>query len=229
MRKGSEFRRWEVRTQGCPKCPRNRHTKRSRRSGGGEAARASDECVKNFDRTLFFTPWVLTKSVRYLPAPCGTACCGSQLAPELRVGDDVAQVASSSFIHHCARSAPRVARAALVLNFAWFGVLKLVGMSPAAPLIAATFYFLPAKPVILGLGFLEVVIAAMFLLRGPSRWALGLAAFHLMGTFLSFFTATERCFVRVPFVLTTEGEFIVKNAILLAVLLFLAGTRETRE
>ena len=137
-------------------------------------------------------------------------------------------MASSSLISRCARYAPIVARAALVLNFAWFGVLKLVGLSPAAPLIAATFYFLPAHPVVLALGFLEVVIAAMFLFRGPSRWALGLAALHLLGTFLSFFTATQRCFVRVPFVLTTEGEFIVKNAILLAVLLFLAGTREVR-
>ena len=149
------------------------------------------------------------------------ANCGSVMQPH--------PMAYSSFIHYCARYAPPVARAALVVNFAWFGALKLVGMSPAAPLIAATFFFLPAKPVVLALGFLEVVIAAAFLLRGPSRWALGLAALHLLGTFLSFFTATERCFVRAPFVLTTEGEFIVKNAILLAVLLFLAGTREGRE
>ena len=61
---------------------------------------------------------------------------------------------------------------------------------------------------------------------GASR---GVPAFYHVGTFLSFFTAQMDCFARISFVLTTEGEFIIKNAILLAVLLFLSGPREVRQ
>lgn len=121
----------------------------------------------------------------------------------------------------CARVAPRFARFSIALAFFWFGALKLAGASPAIPLISATFFFLPASPVVLFLGTLEVVIAVTFLIPRFHRFGVGLLLCHLVGTFLSFITAPARCFVHAPFLLTTEGEFVIKNLILIGTALLL--------
>ncbi len=128
----------------------------------------------------------------------------------------------SRFAAWCQARAEVATRAALAVVFVWFGALKLAGVSPAEPLITQTFFFLPRDVVVYGLGGVEVLIGLLLVFRGTLKWALLLIACHLPGTFISFLIVPARCF-HGPFQLTTEGEFIVKNLVILSATLFLVG------
>lgn len=129
-----------------------------------------------------------------------------------------------SFARWCQRAAPRLMRAAVAVIFLWFGLLKLCGRSPAAGLVSDTFFFLPPAVAVPALGASEVVIGLCFVLRRFLGVGVALLLLHLPGTFLSFLVVPERCFAGSLFVLTTEGEFIVKNLLLISGACFLAGT-----
>ena len=58
-----------------------------------------------------------------------------------------------------------VLRGALGVVFVWFGVLKVVGMSPAAPLVEETVFFLPPEFFVPFLGVWEALIGLCFLYR----------------------------------------------------------------
>ena len=129
-----------------------------------------------------------------------------------------------TFVTWCARHAPLVTRGSLAVIFIWFGLLKIAGVSPAAELVSRTFFFIPAHIIVPALGVAELVIGLCFLFRRTLRLGLVLLALHLPGTFLSFIVVPEMCFVRAPFLLTTNGEFVLKNLLLISAALFLAGT-----
>lgn len=129
-----------------------------------------------------------------------------------------------NFSRWCAHVAPGLTRWSLAIIFLWFGLLKLVGLSPAAELVSRTFFFIPPHVILPVLGVTEVGIAACFFFPRFLRVGLTLLALHLPGTFLSFLVVPEMCFVRAPFLLTVEGEFILKNLLLISAALFLAGT-----
>ena len=129
---------------------------------------------------------------------------------------------SASSVVFCARFAPAFTRSAMALIYLWFGLLKLLGVSPAEALIRRTFYFLPGGPVVIALGAWEIVIAILLIFRRTVPAALILVMLHLPGTFLSYFTATEMCFTS-PLVLTDLGEFVLKNLMVIGAVLFLGS------
>ena len=131
---------------------------------------------------------------------------------------------SARFVHWCARVAPLLTRAARVIIFVWFGLLKVCGVSPAAELVSRTFFFIPAHIIVPVLGVAEIAIGLCFIFRRLLPLGLCLLALHLPGTFLSYLVVPELCFVRAPFLLTADGEFVLKNLLLISAALFLAGT-----
>ncbi len=108
-------------------------------------------------------------------------------------------------------------RASLAVVYVWFGVLKLTGTSPVVALIRDAVPFIPVEWSIPLLGGTETIIGAGILVsRG---WVLRavLAAFwlHMVGTLLVFRAGLGFQDTNV-FALTIEGEFVVKNLVLIA-------------
>lgn len=102
--------------------------------------------------------------------------------------------------------------------YLWFGVLKLLDISPAVSLVGQAYPPFIAVPLYCGLAFFEVAVGILFLAGLWTRWTLLAAAVHLLGTFGTLILAPSVVFLeRFPF-LTMEGEFVVKNLVLLAAL-----------
>lgn len=121
-------------------------------------------------------------------------------------------------------------RWALGLVFIWFGALKLFpGMSPAEELVKNTVYFFDPAWFFPLLGVWEVLIGAFLLIRPLVRVAIFLLFLQMPGTFLPLLLLPDVCFTAFPFGLTLEGQYIVKNLVLIAAALVVGGTvRETR-
>jgi putative oxidoreductase len=123
-----------------------------------------------------------------------------------------------------ARFAPTALRVALALVFVWFGALKLAGVSPVVRLIASTLPFIDPDLSLALLGGIEVAIGLVLLSGRFPRTTLLVLAGHLMGTFLTFVTASELMFLHGrPWQLTADGEFVVKNLVLISAALLLIG------
>ncbi len=104
----------------------------------------------------------------------------------------------------------------LALIFIWFGLLKPFGMSPEEELIKRTVYFFPPDIVLNVLGCWEVAIGIGLLYRPLLRLALLLLLIELPGTFLPLIVLPDVCFHSVPFGLSLEGQYIVKNLFLIS-------------
>jgi uncharacterized membrane protein YkgB len=108
------------------------------------------------------------------------------------------------------------ARLAIGLTFIWFGALKPLGMSPAADLVARTVYFVPPELFIPFLGLWEVAIGLCLLYKPLLRAGLFLLSLQMIGTFLPLVLLPEVTFTAVPYALTLEGQYIVKNLVMIA-------------
>ncbi len=121
-----------------------------------------------------------------------------------------------------------VLRVALGVVFVWFGALKIVGTSPAAELVANTVFFLPPELFVPILGVWEVLIGLSFLYRPLIRVGILLLFFQMPGTFLPIVLLPEVVFTVFPFGLTVEGQYIIKNLVIIGAALVVGGT-VTRE
>lgn len=108
--------------------------------------------------------------------------------------------------------------------FLWFGALKIFGSSPVASLIQETYSFMPINPFMLVLGVWEMVIGIGVILKRALRCVLILLGVHLIGTFTAIWFNPSIFFVQgVPFCLTVDGEFVVKNLVLITAAFVIAG------
>ncbi len=122
------------------------------------------------------------------------------------------------------RWAPVALRMALAVVFVWFGVLKVAGASPVRELIAATLPFADPDLVLPLLGAVEVVIGVALAIGRAPRLVLLVLAGHLAGTFLTFVTASGLMWQPDRLLaLTVDGEFVVKNLVLISAALLLIG------
>jgi uncharacterized membrane protein YkgB len=125
-------------------------------------------------------------------------------------------------------------RLSLGVVFVWFGILKPLGLSPAEPLVLATVRWLPlfdAATWVNVIGWWEVAIGVAFLVPRATRVAIALLALQMMGTFLPLVVLPSVTFQEghFPYGLTMEGQYIVKNLLIIAAALAVGGTvRESR-
>jgi len=110
--------------------------------------------------------------------------------------------------------------------FIWFGLLKPLGLSPAAELLARTVYWWTPEFVVPALGWWEVAIGVTFLIPQLTRVAIFLLAVQMPGTFLPLVLLPEVCFSVIPFGLTLEGQYIVKNLVIIGAALVIGSTVE---
>jgi uncharacterized membrane protein YkgB len=117
-----------------------------------------------------------------------------------------------------------VLRVALGLVFIWFGALKALGVSPVTTLIQETYSFLPIHPFLLILSAWEMLVGIGIILKRALRCVLILLGIHLAGTFVALWFNPPHFFVQgFPLFLTAEGEFVMKNLVLVASALVIAG------
>ncbi|RKT54311.1 DoxX family protein [Saccharothrix australiensis] len=124
------------------------------------------------------------------------------------------------------RFAPPALRVVIGLVFVWFGLLKVVDRSPVAELLSATLPFVPQGLLLPALGSVEVLLGAALVIGRFRRITLVVTGGHLAGTFLVFVTAPSLAWSDGnPLLLTADGEFVLKNLVLLCAVLMLLGHR----
>ena len=124
-------------------------------------------------------------------------------------------------------------RLALAVIFVWFGLLKPLGLSPAASLVLATTANLPVFEPATWLdliGWWEVAIGLTFLHPWTVRIAIALLGLQMVGTFMPLVLLPGVTFQdgRIPYGLTMEGQYIVKNLLIIAAALVIGGTVRQR-
>lgn len=122
------------------------------------------------------------------------------------------------------RYGSRLLRYSLGGIFIWFGILKPLGLSPAADLIAETVYLVPSEPFIFALGWWEVAIGLCLLYRPLIRVGILLLFLMIPGTFLPLVVVPEATWVAFPYAPTVEGQYILKNLVLISAALVVGGT-----
>lgn len=129
-------------------------------------------------------------------------------------------------IHFFRKVSEPVARFGLFVIFFWFGILKVIGVSPASPLVQSLFErTIPVVPFSLFLilfGLFEMVIGILFLFKGLERLVIPLLFLHMITTFLPLFlvpSVTWTSFL-IP---TLEGQYIIKNLVIIATAIGIAS------
>jgi uncharacterized membrane protein YkgB len=117
----------------------------------------------------------------------------------------------------------RLLRIAMGIVFIWFGALKPLGLSPAEALVAKATAWIPVPGFLYILTVWEIAIGVCFLFKPLVRWGVVLLFLHMPGTLLPLITLPEETFVRFPFALSLEGQYIVKNLVLIAAGIVLGG------
>ena len=116
-------------------------------------------------------------------------------------------------------------RYSLAMIFIWFGLLKPLGISPAQELVENTVYWFDDKATFVNfLGWWEVVIGFTMCVRPLIRISIFLLFLQIPGTFLPLVLLPEVCFTDFPYGLTLEGQYIVKNMIIISSALVIGGT-----
>lgn len=115
-------------------------------------------------------------------------------------------------------------RVSLAAVFIWFGILKPFGLSPATELVARTVTWVDPKWFVPFLGWWEVLIGVCLLFRPLVRVAIFLLFLQMPGTVLPLFLVPDACWVHVPYAPTLEGQYIIKNLVLISAALVVGGT-----
>ena len=121
-------------------------------------------------------------------------------------------------------------RISIGVIFLWFGALKYFeGMSPAEDLAIKTistlsFNLIPTKIIIYGLATWEVLIGIGLLFNLFMRETLLLLYLQMLGTFSPIFLFSGEVFHIFPISLALEGQYIVKNIVIISAGIVLGST-----
>lgn len=119
-------------------------------------------------------------------------------------------------------------RIPIFIIFFWFGFLKIVDLSPAQELVQDTVYWMPflsAEMWTYVIGFWEVLIGVFFLFKRTTLIAMLLLLIQMSGTFLPLVILPEITFQDSnPFLPTLEGQYIIKNIIIITAALIIGRT-----
>jgi uncharacterized membrane protein YkgB len=122
-------------------------------------------------------------------------------------------------IHFFRRVSVPLARFGLFVIFFWFGLLKVIGLSPASGLVQQLFEttipWMQFSTFLIIFGLFEMLIGILFLIRGIERVVIPLLFLHMITTFMPLFFLRQETWsgFLVP---TMEGQYIIKNLALLA-------------
>ena len=129
-----------------------------------------------------------------------------------------------------ARWGVRLLRVSLGIVFLWFGFLKFFpGLSPAEDLATSTIELLtfgligPSVSIYI-LAIWECLIGLGLIFGKFMRITLLLLFMQMIGTLAPIFLFPDAVFTRVPYAPTLEGQYIIKNAVLISAGIVLGAT-----
>jgi len=123
----------------------------------------------------------------------------------------------------------RLLRNSIGILFIWFGILKFFpGVSPAEDLATETirilsFDLLQKNLSLPLLAIIEVGLGVLLVFTKEYKATFWLLIFHMACTIMPLFLLPEVTFKKIPFQLTIEGQYIIKNFVIVTaafVLLF---------
>ena len=118
------------------------------------------------------------------------------------------------------------ARFAIFVVFFWFGLLKVLGLSPASGLVQNLFEktipFMGFDLFLVLFGVFECLIGVLFLIRGFERVAIPLLFIHMVTTAGPLVMLPEETWQSF-FVPTLEGQYIIKNLVIIATAIGIAS------
>ena len=119
-----------------------------------------------------------------------------------------------------------VARYGLFVIFFWFGLLKVIGLSPASGLVEGLFEqtipWMQFSTFMILFGLFECLIGILFLIRGFERLVIPLLFLHMITTFMPLFILPAVTWSG-PLVPTLEGQYIIKNLVVIAAAIGIAA------
>jgi len=117
-------------------------------------------------------------------------------------------------------------RIALFVIFFWFGILKVLGFSPAdglvKELLSHTIPFMEPNTFVFLFGLFEMLIGIMFLIKGLERVVIFILGVHMITTFMPLVFLPSVTWTQF-FVPTLEGQYIIKNLVIIAVAISIAA------
>lgn len=134
-------------------------------------------------------------------------------------------------IHTMKRISLPLSRIAIFVIYFWFGMLKLFDLSPASPLVAdlqaRMIPFVNFHDFMIAFALFEMLIGIVFLIRGLERIAILLLLIHMIMTIMPLLFLPEIAWTS-PFVPTLEGQYIIKNLVIIAAAIGIAAHTHLR-
>lgn len=115
-------------------------------------------------------------------------------------------------------------RISVAIIFIWFGLLKPLGLSEANELATRTIYWVFPSIFIPVLGVWEILIGICLLIRPLTRVAILLLFLQMLGTLLPLVLLPEICWQNPPWVPTMEGQYVLKNLVIISAGIVIGGT-----
>ena len=103
----------------------------------------------------------------------------------------------------------------LAIVYIIFGFYKIIDVSPAYELVSKTVFWWDPEWFVPVLGIGEMLIGLLFLFKKTIKPALVLFTLHMIATFSPFLIVPEEAW-QSAFILSLEGQYIVKNVVLIA-------------
>jgi uncharacterized membrane protein YkgB len=115
-------------------------------------------------------------------------------------------------------------RVSLFIVYFWFGLLKIVGLSPAEPLVHYLFnvtlsHLLSFQTFLIIFGIIECFIGIIWLFPKLSEVAYFVVIFHLVLTVIPMVALPEITWTG-AFIPTLVGQYIIKNLLLISSAMF---------
>jgi len=125
-----------------------------------------------------------------------------------------------------------IGRLSLFVIYFWFGILKVLGISPAEPLVNNLFDqtlagLLPFEVFSRSFGLFECFIGIIWLFPSQTKNSLYLLIFHMVATFLPILLLPNDTW-QSWFTPTLVGQYIIKNFALIALSLIIYKFEEEK-
>lgn len=114
-------------------------------------------------------------------------------------------------------------RWAIGLYFCWFGAIKVLEHKSATSIIAETVYVGDPTTTAQLLGAWELAIGVCLVVHRLARVAVALLVIRVPGTLLALVVKADVCWTDTMLVPTIQGQYLIKDAILLTAALVIGG------
>ena len=132
----------------------------------------------------------------------------------------------SKLIHFCRKVSIPMARLGLFVVFFWFGLLKVLDLSPASNLVQELFEktipIMSFHSFMIGFGIFECLIGILFIVKGFERLVIPLLFVHMITTCGPLILLPQETWSHV-LVPTLEGQYIIKNLLIIAAAIGIAA------